>query len=430
VPSSWRQGATTKVEGEDVIEERIAHTPRGGHGGLIAIAGILIAASCTPDAPPRPVVDLRDSAGVRIVENAGAIPPNSGGWNIATIPRVTVGTVAGDTTQQLFGVAGAHRTADGRIAIVNAGSREVRVYDPQGSFLRSFGGPGGGPEEFGMPVLGGSMADTLVIVDRAHHRIALVHPDAGFVGLVRVADQVGGYLNPSGTFGNGQTVFGGAFDMRRIGELQEGMNRAHTFYRSCNPDGSMANDFGDKMGAEFYIRGPESRPELIPFGKTPVATVAPDQFYFGSGDRYEVEVYDPSGRLVRLIRWERDRVPVTEQDRTRYIAEATSEVADENQARQIRQTMSQLPAPDVFPPYARLAADVLGYLWVEDYPRPGDETSVWTIFDPNGALVGRVTTPDDVFPLEIGEDYLLGVRRDELDVEYVEVYTVERPTSD
>jgi hypothetical protein len=367
------------------------------------------------------------------VENVGAVPTNSGGWGIAKTPSVTVGTVAGDTTQQLFGVAGAHRTADGRIAIVNAGSREVRLYDPRGSFLRSFGGPGEGPEEFGMPVLGGSVADTLFIVDRAHHRISLLHPDAGFVRLVRVADQVGGYLNPSGTFANGQTVFGGAFDMRRIGEMKEGINRAHTFYRSCNPDGSMANDFGDKMGAEFYIRtmgarGPESGPELIPFGKMPQATVAPDRFYFGSGDRYEIEAYDPSGTLVRLIRLDRDRVPVTEEDLARYIEEATSGVEDENQARQMRRTLSQLPVPDVFPPYARLVADVLGYLWVEDYHRPGDETPVWTIFDPNGALVGRVTTPDAVFPLEIGEDYLIGVYHDELGVEYVQLYALERPT--
>lgn len=54
--------------------------------------------------------------------------------------------------------------------------------------------------------------------------IPLIHPDDGFVGLVRVSDGVGGYLNPIGSFANGPTVFGGAFDMRRIGELHNEMN--------------------------------------------------------------------------------------------------------------------------------------------------------------------------------------------------------------
>lgn len=389
-------------------------------------------ASCAPDAAPRPEASVRDSAGVVIVENTGSVPLNGGGWSVGLEPDLAIGVVAGDATYQFFGVAGAHRMADGRIAVVNAGSREVRIYDAQGTFVRSFGRPGEGPEEFGMPVLGGVVDDTLVVVDRAHHRISMVHPDVGFVRHTRVDDDVGGYLNPSGTFGNGQVVFGGAFDMRRIGELKEGMNRAHTFYRSCNPDGSMAADFGNKSGAEFFIRslegrGPESRPALIPFGKVPLATVSSDYFYFGSGDRYEIEGYDPSGTLVRLIRLERQATPVTEEDRARYIEDAVSEVEDENEARRIRKNISTLPVPDVFPPYVGFATDALGYLWVEDYPRPGDEVPVWTIFDSRGVLSGRVTTPDNVSILEIGEDYLLGVYRDELGVEYVHVYSLERP---
>ena len=393
---------------------------------------IAFAASCATDAAPRPEANVRDSAGVEIVENSGSLPLNGGGWSIGLEPDLAIGSVEGDTTYQFFGVAGAHRTADGRIAVVNAGSREVRIYDAQGTFVRSLGRPGEGPEEFGMPVLGGAVDDTLVVVDRAHHRISMVHPDVGFVRLARVDDDVGGYLNPSGTFGNGQVVFGGAFDMRRIGELKDGMNRAHTFYRSCNPDGSMAADFGNKSGAEFFIRslegrGPESRPALFPFGKMPLATVSSNYFYFGSGDRYEIEGYDPLGKLVRLVRLERQATPVTEEDRSRYIEDTVSEVEDENETRRIRQNLSTLPVPDVFPPYAGLATDALGHLWVQDYPRPGDEIPVWTIFDSRGVLSGRVTIPDNVSILEIGEDYLLGLYRDELGVEYVHVYSVERP---
>jgi len=395
---------------------------------LVALlSALLTGTSCTRGTE----ATFRDSAGVVIVENPGS-PRDVRGWSIASEPHLTIGTVEGDSSYQLYGVAGAHRTVEGHIALVNAGSWELRIYDARGGFLRSFGRRGGGPEEFGMPVLAGAVSDTLVVVDRAQHRVAMVHPEAGFVRLARVDDEVGGYLNPSGTLSNGQVVFGGAFDMRRIGELQEGMNRAHTFYRSCNPDGSIAADFGDKPGAEFFIKtvggsGPDSRPALIPFGKQPLATVSPDRFFFAAGDEYEIEAYEPTGRLSRLIRLERDLVNVTVEDGSRHIEEMAAQANQESEARVIRQRLADLPLPEKFPAFANLKADALGFLWAERYRRPGQEDSAWDIFDPEGVLTAQVALPPRVYPLEIGADYLLALHWDELDVEYVHLYALQRP---
>jgi len=373
---------------------------------------------------------MTDSAGVTIVENRGSAPLNGGGWGIASEPDVAIGAVEGDTAYQFFGISGAHRTADGRYVVVNAGSRNVRVYDAQGVFVRSFGGRGGGPEEFEMPVLAGVSHDTLIVVDQAHHRLSMVHPDAGIVRVARVADDVGAFLNPVGAFGNGDVAFGGALDMART-QLRQGLNRAYTFYRSCDPNGALAADFGHQMGADFFIermgpRGPETRPALVPFGRMPLATVSRDRFYFGAQDGWEVEAYDPSGKLVRLIRLDRDPVPVTDEDTQRYIDDVVASVPGENGVR-MRAMLEEIPVPDVFPPYGALGTDALGYLWVADYPRPGDDASTWTIFDADGRLAGRVTTPPNVSILEIGADYLLGVYRDELGVEYLHQYAVRRP---
>ena len=401
----------------------------------MALALPLLAASlaCADGTPMGSEATARDSAGVVIVQNTGSIPPEGGTWSVASEPDLTVGKIEGDSNYQLFGVAGAHRLADGRIAVVNAGSWQVRVYDSQGTFLHSYGRRGAGPEEFGMPVLGGVIGDTLVIVDRGQHRLAMVHPDRGFVRLATVDDAVGGYLNPSGIFSNGQIVFGGAFDMRRIGDLQEGMNRAPTFYRSCNPDGSLATDFGDRVGAEFFIRdldgdGAESRPALIPFGKRPMATVSLSHFYYAAGDEFEIEAYDPTGRLTRLIRLDRDPIPVTAEDGNRYVEEMAAQATTDNRARMIRQQLSQLPLPETFPAFATMMADELGYLWVQQQTRPGQDDSGWEIFDPEGVLTARVSLPSRVSPLEIGADYLLGLHWDQLEVEYLHLYRVERPS--
>ncbi len=396
---------------------------------FLAIAAL----SCTADGPPTSDAVQYDSAGLKIVENASPAPASDGAWRVAPEPSLVIGSVQGDPSYQFFGIAGAHRMADGRVAVVDAGSFEVRIFDANGTFLQAYGRRGAGPEEFGMPALAGTISDTLVIVDRAHHRLTFLHPDAGFVRLARVDDEVGGFLNPSGMFRNGHAVFGGAFDMRRIGDLKEGMNRAHTFYRSCDPDGSAVADFGDKQGAEFYIgslegSGPDSRPSLIPFGKTPLATVTPDRFYFAEGGTYEIEVYESSGGLVGLIRLEHRAVPIQRQHVDQYVDMVAANAPDADMARAMRQHLLRLPVPDAFPAIGALQGDNMGYLWVADYTPPNEPKSTWNIFDPAGVLAGRVSLPSRVYPLEIGRDYLLGTYRDEDGVEYLHLYPVARPS--
>jgi len=210
------------------------------------------------------------------------------------------------------------------------------------------------------------------------------------------------------------------------------MNRAHTFYRSCTPDGALASDFGDKDGAEFFIKdlegsGADSRPALIPFAKIPMAAVSPTHFFFSDQGAYEIEVYDPSGALVRIVRLEQDLIGVTPEDGRRYIESTVEEVSDPEQAAGMRAYFEALPLPDAFPPHGTLRADALEHLWVEDFQRPGAENRTWNVFDPEGALVGRVTLPEKFDPFEIGRDYLLGVGRDEMNVEYVRMYGLRRP---
>ena len=161
-----------------------------------------------------------------------------------------------------------------------------------------------------------------------------------------------------------------------------------------------------------------------------MATVSASQFYYATGDEFEIEAYDPSGRLARLIRLDRDPVPVTAEDGNRYIEEMAAAAATEAQARMIRQRLSQLPLPETFPAFANLMADELGYLWVQQQARPGQDDSIWEIFNPEGVLTGRVSLPPRVDPLEIGADYLLGLHWDELEVEYVHLYLLERPSGE
>ncbi len=71
--------------------------------------------------------------------------------------------------------------------------------------------------------------------------------------------------------------------------------------------------------------------------------------------------------------------------------------------------------------------DVVGNLWVRDYNRPGDHSSRWSVFDSEGRFLGPIALPDGLMPLDIGDDYVLGLWRDTDDVDHVRMYDLVKP---
>ena len=86
-----------------------------------------------------------------------------------------------------------------------------------------------------------------------------------------------------------------------------------------------------------------------------------------------------------------------------------------------------MPFPTHMPAYNSFLVDADGGLWIEEYNRPGDIGPRWTVFDPDGVLLGPVPFPPRFSPRDIGPDYVLGVWRDADDVEHVQLYDLIKP---
>ncbi|MYE18044.1 MAG: hypothetical protein F4Y07_16365, partial [Gemmatimonadetes bacterium] len=61
---------------------------------------------------------------------------------------MSIGALAGAEVYQLYAVEDAARLADGRIAVANGGTGEIRFFSASGGHLASWGGIGEGPGEF------------------------------------------------------------------------------------------------------------------------------------------------------------------------------------------------------------------------------------------------------------------------------------------
>ena len=67
-----------------------------------------------------------------------------------------------------------------------------------------------------------------------------------------------------------------------------------------------------------------------------------------------------------------------------------------------------------------MKVDPTGAIWLRPFvaPNEGDHAETWQVLGPDGAWLGGVEIPADFSVMEIGMDYVLGVYRDELDVEH------------
>ncbi len=85
------------------------------------------------------------------------------------------------------------------------------------------------------------------------------------------------------------------------------------------------------------------------------------------------------------------------------------------------------PPPEAYPAYApEIHLDDAGNLWIREVTRPGISASEWSVFSTDGAFLGTLAMPPLLDVLEIGGDYVLGVERDALGVEYVKKYRLDR----
>jgi hypothetical protein len=71
--------------------------------------------------------------------------------------------------------------------------------------------------------------------------------------------------------------------------------------------------------------------------------------------------------------------------------------------------------------------DQPGNLWVRRYQAIPDQSATWHIYGPDGHLLGWSETPGGLRVTDIGFDYLLGIWKDDLGIEYVHLYSLRPP---
>ena len=410
---------------------------------IIAAIATLATAACQQDldrdeptqGADLPTSEVRDSAGILITENARPADGSRLGWRIGPEPTVTIGAVEGEDPYLFQWVRSAFRISDGRIVVANGGTEEIRVFTATGTHLLSWGGRGQGPGDFGSLSMAGPWpGDSIVAWHSGNYGVS--------------------FFDDSGRFGHSFGLRGGPNQPWRrrpvvvrpggtIVTVRAARDRGTRLVEILDGEGGLHGSVGRQPNIEKIIaRGPGGHTESVPaaYSRELVTAAWGDLVIASPNKPYEIRAFRADGTLARIVR--RKHVPVapTEADRQVFLEQRKAQYrtgvdastgAPTSEAfleETIWPFLESFTLAEHFPAFSTVMADGAGHLWVREYDLPQEENPVplWTVFDLEGRVLGFVETPQGLDILQIGEDFILGRAKDEFEVEYVQVWPLER----
>jgi 6-bladed beta-propeller protein len=398
---------------------------------FLVVALVLAAGGACGEAenvPEMPQAVVRDSAGVTIVENDRPAVGSRMSWTVGVTPALSIGTLEGEEAYQLYRVTDAIRLDDGRVIVVNRGSNELRVFDEAGTHVASWGSEGEGPGEFTGVIEARVWAgDSIMAWDFSQRRLSIFDLD-GNLGRTFSVKQSEELSNPEfrELMPDGRLLVR-ASAVFTSGQVLNGLMRPDRPYAFMTVDGEPDGSFQTYAGRETYISASETSVSVYvhPFTRNAVSTIWNDLVVVTVTDSYEIRAYTPDGALARILRRDHAYRPQTQDDLDRHWDERFADDDPETRANNLT-AVEGIPALESFPAFGRMLSDPLGYLWVEEYHLPNEERSIWTVFNREGHVQGFVETPPGLDVLEIGEDYILGETTDDFDIEYVQMWSLQR----
>ncbi len=438
VEASRPTGPATGMPGH-----RRARTAAGRARATLLVA---VAACGSAGDGGRDAVTVRDSAGIRIVESRAPAWRAGEAWRVVEPPLVEIGLAQGESAYEMFDVRGALRLSDGRMVVLNAGTRELRWYDAAGRHLMTAGGRGGGPGEFNSP---GFMArlpgDSILAFDRQPPRASIFDPAGAFVRDVAfpqppsrrswVSFEVTGLLDAYRLVVWSQPIYGSGYHA-----FPDGMNRLPHPIGVGDLEAARFDSIATAPGWDVWVEqrsDGSAQMAAPPFARSSDVVATGNEIFIAATDAVAVHVLDAQGRLTRIVRAAHRPVPIRPADWDAWVADLTELFPNLTPAQRAEgdRLLAVMPVPATMPAFRGLDVDRAGNLWLHDYPRPGLVSPGARVFDQEGRWLGSVMLPPGIkrdfsrepLSFDIGDDWILGVWTDAMGVEYVRLYRLEKP---
>ncbi|MEX2283997.1 MAG: hypothetical protein WEE89_16040 [Gemmatimonadota bacterium] len=353
-------------------------------------------------------------------------------WTVGPKPVVTIGAVEGAPEYQFQRISHARRLSDGRILVVTG--LDLRFYDAEGKYLSKAGGSGRGPGEFqyigDLRVLRG---DTLLLLSELGpvwltgdgkyvRQEAIDYPK--YTGDGWFTEQGAGFLLPDGQFLALQ------FAQQNPNEPRPAFYRPGLRYALFDKTAARLQPLFTSGAGRQLVRARPATGISQPFSPYAQQAIGSDRIYLGDNDTTFLRVFGFDGKPLGTVRVADKAVPVSPQDLALYRDNTLKRLGNNEQRKaEFERNWADVEKPRRHPYWGVALVDLSGNLWVSDHngfralrPVPTSRS----VYDSNGQRVASATLPSGFQPKEIGTNYVLGVARDEFDVEYLQVYSLTK----
>lgn len=365
--------------------------------------------------------DTLETGVVRVVNAPPAAGPRPG---YVIEEELRIGTIEGSGADQFGQVRGIAALADGRIAVLDAQAKEVRLFDPSGAHLASFARQGAGPGELEGPWgLIRDPGDRLWVPDHSNDRMTVFHPDSGYIRSYPMTVLRYGFIWAGAMLDDGRivkpsiTLFPERRDMLRVYGPEMALVDSILMPEPGGPPVDPQNP-----PSSFYWEAPGGMPRgymTVPFyprSQTVYAPTAEVWSSHGGAPAYRISRASLRGDTTLIIETRREPVPVPEATRDSAI-DAIREAIRERGGN-TSQDWSKVPR--VKPPVEQMFVSDDDQLWVRT--ASPDSLVHFDVYDPDGSFDRTVVTDLALWPYLspiVRGDRVWGVVTDEFGVQYV-----------
>lgn len=318
---------------------------------------------------------VRDSAGIRIVENPARVgSPVS--LRMEAVPSLDLGGLKSNPEDEFVSTAGYLRwvrLSTGGVAAIDV--TRIRYFDASGKQVTIAGRNGAGPGEYrSLTSICRTRGDTIVVFDTGTQRVGILDGRGKFVRHI-----------PYDRFGS--PPWAGCFDdgtyISSVSRPQVQGARAMSQLSRLRLDGSLVQVLG-LFSRTNYSQSVSAEVTIAAQG---------GRMYVGDPTLSEVKVFSNMGKLVQIIRTRDEAEKLTEREIDR-MGDATIPAKAPRAARDAeRERLRRMPRPGSKPLFGRICVDPAGRTWVQDYRLSREKPDIWTGFDSPGKMIGRVIIP-------------------------------------
>lgn len=394
-------------------------------GVLVMVA---VAACAGPAFGRQGQATVRDSAGISIKDlPADATAPE---WRLVG-PTLTIGGAGTDV--ELYQVRGAALLGSS-IAIANAGASEVLVVDETGVVRTTIGRSGEGPGEFrSLGYVDLLPPDSILTYDYRLGRFQVFDrartvartfqlkqtPENPLsfapVGLLPDRRLVVRGLRRNGVSSSAVGVVRDTFDLiiyDLLGEPTGDVMATVPAWAAYNPTG--------RAGGVRYTNTP------IPFGASTRLDVLDGRIVLSATAKNEIRLLTPDGSTRLIIRGAGTLGPAISDAEAAAIKQEIVDETPEPARASLKAVYDEMPLPQRRPAIRAVNVSEDSNLWVSSFPADSTAATPVRIFNRDGDLMATTHLPQGLWIYAVDRSRLVGLWRDELGVQSVRVYEIER----